>query len=302
MTFTDYLKTLNHYNEKTLHEKALQIQSFRKLCGKVPLEKTNRTELLKIIELHKERYTAQTVNNHLATLEQYFYFLMESGQRKDHPLKNFRILSDKKPLLKGFLTEEELDELYKNYPDKGHFKGQFDVYAKRNKVVLGLMIYQALGSGTLEKMQLTDLNLNKGFINVPAASNYKLRPRILPLEGVQIMALNSYVTETRPKLLALVKAKNENQDIFPQSENTRFSSITKSIFKKLSAAKSRENAGSEITSIHQLRISRIALWLKRYNLREVQYKAGYKSLQSLEPFNRDELEKLKEAVEKYHPF
>lgn len=116
------------------------------------------------------------------------------------------------------------------------------------------------------------------------------------------MALNSYVTETRPKLLALVKAKNENQDIFPQSENTRFSSITKSIFKKLSAAKSRENAGSEITSIHQLRISRIALWLKRYNLREVQYKAGYKSLQSLEPFNRDELEKLKEAVEKYHPF
>jgi hypothetical protein len=34
----------------------------------------------------------------------------------------------------------------------------------------------------------------------------------------------------------------------------------------------------------------------------VMIKAFKNSFTSLEPFNRDELEKLKEAVEKYHPF
>ena len=59
------------------------------------------------------------------------------------------------------------------------------------------MIYQGLGSGTLEKLQLKGLNTERGLIEAPETSNYKIRRRILPLEGVQIMGLNTYVNETR---------------------------------------------------------------------------------------------------------
>jgi len=186
------------------------------------------------------------------------------------------------------------NELYEKFPDKGHFKGQFDVYAKRNTVILGLIVYQGLNTGSLEKLEVKNLDLEKGIIHIPA-TDHKLNPRKLPLEAVQILPLKAYLEKTRPQLLELTTANKDNQKLFPKSEKTEFSSVTGSILKRLKKQ-------TEITSLYQIRISRIALWLQQYNLREVQYKAGYKSLQSLEAFDRDALEELKEAVEKYHPF
>lgn len=295
MSFTNWLQENYRYSARTLEEKQRQVKVWESLCStQQTLESLKRTELLKIVEILKGRYNSQTLNSQLKTVEQYFYFLTETGKRKDHPLKNFRIKTEKKPLLKGFLTEEELNQLYNKFPDKGHFKGQFEVYAKRNKVILGLIIYQALNTGSLEKLELKDIDLEKGIIYIPA-TDHKLNPRKLPLEAVQILSLKSYLEKTRPQLLELTTASENSTSLFPKSEKTEFSSVTGSILKKLKQQ-------SEIQSLYQIRISRIALWLKQYNLRETQYKAGYKSLQSLEAFDRDALEELKEAVEKYHPF
>jgi integrase/recombinase XerD len=295
MSFKDWLQENHRYSQRTLEEKQRQVKSWQSLCGNhQTLENLNRTELLKLVAIQKNRYSTPTLNNHLKTLEQYFYFLTESGKRKAHPLKNFRIKTEKKPLLKGFLTEEELNQLYSKFPDKGHFKGQFDVYAKRNKVILGLIVYQGLNTGSLEKLELKDLELEKGTIHIPA-TDHKLNPRKLPLEAVQVLPLKSYMEKTRPQLLKLTTASENSTGLFPKSEKTEFSSVTGSILKKV-------RKQMEISSLYQIRISRIALWLKQYNLRETQYKAGYKSLQSLEAFDRDALEELKEAVEKYHPF
>lgn len=295
MSFTNWLQENYRYSARTLEEKQRQVKLWQSLCSThQTLESLKRTELLKIVEILKNKYSSQTLNSQLKTIEQYFYFLTESGKRKDHPLKNFRIKTEKKPLLKGFLTEEELNQLYEKFPDKGHFKGQFEVYAKRNKVILGLIVYQALNTGSLEKLELKDIDLEKGTIHIPA-TDHKLNPRKLPLEAVQILSLKFYLEKTRPELLELTTANKNNQKLFPKSEKTEFSSVTGSILKRLK----KETA---IESLYQIRISRIALWLKQYNLRETQYKAGYKSLQSLEAFDRDALEELKEAVEKYHPF
>lgn len=295
MNFKEWLEQNYRYSKRTLAEKQRQVKVWQSLCSKhQTLETLNRSELLKIVEILKNKYNSQTLNSQLKTIEQYFYFLTESGKRKDHPLKNFRIKTEKKPLLKGFLTEEELNQLYDKFPDKGHFKGQFDVYARRNKVILGLIVYQALNTGSLEKLEVKNLDLEKGTIHIPA-TDHKLNPRKLPLEAVQVLSLKSYLEKDRSQLLELTTANKDSQKLFPKSEKTEFSSVTGSILKRLKKQ-------TDITSLYQIRISRIALWLQQYNLREVQYKAGYKSLQSLEAFDRDALEELKEAVEKYHPF
>lgn len=292
MNFKEYLQTQKRYSESTLNEKEKHIENWRKYCGtNQSFESITTTELLKIVELQKRKYKAQTLNNQLLTIEQYFFYLIEKGIRKEHPLKNFRIKTEKKPLIKGLLTQEELNKIYENYPTKGHYGGQFDMYKQRNKVILGLMIYQGLSSGSIEQIQMKDIDLEKGTIYISEHLQTRLNPRNLPLEAVQIIELNNYLTQTRNQLLKLVKTDAGTTKLIPLGENTKFSSITKNIKKQ-----------TELQDIQQLRNSRIALWLKQYNVRVVQYKAGYKRLLSLEQFKQDELESLKQAVAKYHPF
>ncbi|WP_228463859.1 site-specific integrase [Chryseobacterium bernardetii] len=161
-------------------------------------------------------------------------------------------------------------------------KGQFELYGKRNIIILGLMIYQALNTGSLRELKVKDIDLEKGIIKVPEATENRLKERVLPLEASQILELYKYVTETRPELLQISKTVNETEKLFIISKNTRFiSSITSEIRKQIN-----------IESLQQIRNSRINLWLKQYNLREVQYKAGFRYLRSLEYFNQTELENL----------
>lgn len=292
MNFKAYLKTQKRYSENTLNEKEKQLQNWQQYCGtNQSFETITTAELLKIVELQKRKYQPQTLNNQLLTIEQYFFYLIEKGIRKEHPLKNFRIKTEKKPLVKGLLTEEELNKIYENYPTKGHYGGRFDVYKQRNKVILGLMIYQGLSSGSIEQIELKDIDLEKGTIYIAEQLKTRLNPRNLPLEAVQIIELNTYLIHTRSKLLELIKTDAGTTKLIPLGNHTKFSSITKNIKKQ-----------TELQDIQQLRNSRIALWLKQYNVRVVQYKSGYRRLLSLEQFKQDELESLKQAVAKYHPF
>ena len=51
----------------------------------------------------------------------------------------------------------------------------------------------------------------------------------------------------------------------------------------------------------QIRASVIALWLKQYNIREVQYMAGHRYISSTERYLQDDLEGLQEMIERLHP-
>jgi integrase/recombinase XerD len=51
----------------------------------------------------------------------------------------------------------------------------------------------------------------------------------------------------------------------------------------------------------QIRQSVITGWLKRDDVRLVQYKAGHKHVVSTERYQTQPLEELKEAIGKYHP-
>ena len=287
--FLHYLKENYHYTESTITEKEKQVLLWKNLCSrKQNFDKLGTTELLKIVELLQKKYALITVNNQLKTIEQYFDYLQLKGKRKDHPLKNFRIKTPKRPLITGFLTEEELRNIEKEFRERKYKKGQFSLFGKRNQLILGLMIYQALNTGSLRELKVQDIDLEKGLIKVPEATENRLKERILPLEASQILELYKYITETRPELLQISKTVKETDKLFITSENTKFSSITKQIRKQIN-----------VPSLQQIRNSRINLWLKQYNLREVQYKAGFRYLRSLEYFNQTELENLKQEIEKY---
>src|SRR5690606_3569990 len=190
-------KTQKRYSENTLNEKEKQLQNWQQYCGtNQSFETITTTELLKIVELQKRQYQPHTLNNQFLTIEQYFFYLIDKGIRKEHPLKNFRIKTDKKPLLKGLLTDEELNKMYESYRTKGHNGGQFEVSIQRNKVILGSMVYQALSSGSIAQIELKDIDLEKGTIYTAERLKTRLTTRISPLEAVQIIELNTYLTQT----------------------------------------------------------------------------------------------------------
>ena len=292
MSFRSYLKTQYNYSQTTLIEKEKQLQNWKLKTGNhQDFDLLNSEEILKIIKIQKHYYQTESLNNQLKTLEDYFYYLIEIGKRKDHPIKGFRIKTQAKPLLKGILTKEELQEIYENYSTKGHFGGCFNLYAQRNKTILGLIIYQALNTKGIAGINLQDINLERGLIHIKAGS--KLKARSLKLESQQILEIHQYIHQTRAELLDKMDLK-ESQKLYVLGKKTNFSSITQAIKKKIQT--------QEISTLYQLRASRISLWLKQYNLREVQYRAGYKSLLSLEKYKTDQLESLQQAVEKYHVF
>lgn len=291
MPFREYLQTQNHYTERSLQLKEEHILNWKKLCSIYQkLENLNREELLKIIEIQKKQYETQTLNNQLKTLDQYFDYLIKTHQREDHPLKGFRIKTKPKALIINYLTQEELENIYENQTTKGHFCKQFDTYKQRDKAMIGLMVYQALNTGSLVQLKTEDLDLENGKIKVPQTTDFKLNERVLPLESNQILFLHSYLTETRPKLLQLIKTQTNTNKLFPTAQKTRFARLVNQLKKK-----------HNLKDFNQIRYSRINLWLKQFNIREVQYKAGYKSLASIEKFNQSDLETLKQAIDKYHP-
>ncbi|MEN9655772.1 MAG: hypothetical protein RL311_698 [Bacteroidota bacterium] len=291
MTFIDYLKTKNHYTERSLQLKEEHIFNWKKLCSVYQkLENLDSQSLLKIIEIQKKQYNEKTLNAQLKTLDQYFQYLVEINQRADHPIKGFRIKTKPKPLIISYLTQEELENIYENQSTKGHHGKQFDTYKQRDKAMVGLMVYQGLGTGSLVQLKTEDLDLENGKIKVPQTSDYILNERVLPLESNQILFLQYYLKETRPKLLQLIKTQADTDKFFPTAEKTRFARLVNQL-------KKRHN----LKDFNQIRYSRINLWLKQYNIRQVQYKAGYKSLASIEKFNQSDLESLKQAIDKHHP-
>jgi integrase/recombinase XerC len=292
--FKVYLKTRYEYSEASLELKINQILIWKKhLTNYQNLENIDFNELLKIIEILSKNYHISTLNNLINTLKTYFYYLIELKKRENNPLENFKIKSNKPLLLQGFLTDEELQFIYENYPEKQ--KGKNSLYLKRNKILLGFMIFQGLSTGDLEVLKVNDVDLKKAQINVPKATERKGNPRVLPLEALQILALDNYLNCTRDKLIEQLKADENTLDLFPKRAKSRMKDVVKTI-------KPDIEKYFKINSLNQFRISRIAIWLKQYNAREVQYKSGYKYLSSLEKYHLNELESLKEAVNKYHTF
>jgi len=99
-------------------------------------------------------------------------------------------------LIKDILEEQQLNSLYNNFIIRRN-----NIIDQRDKVVLGLIIYQGLNIGDIEVLQLDDVNLQVGAIKIKERSI--TNERVLKLEVNQILDFNRYVRNTYLKLKRL---------------------------------------------------------------------------------------------------
>lgn len=244
---------------------------------------------------------------YLRGVKHYFNYLIQRNERTDNPTEFIQLKGIKRKMLYDILNRQELDSLYHHYtlPDENSkdknqnwFKAKL-LSQKRNKVILGFMLYQALDTKDLKLLSVSDIKLREGKMFIPGTR--RSNERELKLEALQIMDLMEYVLTTRKEIIQLTNKQSQQLFIsIGTSEN--FNNIMIKFIKRLQQiSKESLPAGRQVTSAKQLKASVIVHWLKLYNLREVQYMAGHRYVSSTESFLVNDTDDLQYDIEKYHP-
>lgn len=244
--------------------------------------------------------TQHTKGCYLRGVKQYFNHLIHKGELTENPVAFIQLKGQKRRTLHDILNRQELDSLYHRYklPDENRkdknqnwFKAKV-LARKRNKVILGCMLYQSLDTKDLKLLSEKDIKLREGKIFIPGTR--RSNERELKLEALQIIDLMEYLYKTRNEILQFTNKQSEKLFVSIGTSD-RFHSIMKYLLREL------HRINPKVTSTQQLRTSVIAHWLKLYNLREVQYMAGHRYVSSTEQFLVNEMDEMIEDIEKYHP-
>jgi integrase/recombinase XerD len=226
--------------------------------------------------------------------------LEKTGQHSENPASLIKIRGVKRKILYDIISHPELESLYNQYQEsskdiKGGNQNWFKLSLlanQRNKIILGLLIYQGLNTNELASLTENDIKLREGKIFI--AGSRRSNERTLKLEAHQIIDIMEYLYNTRPELL-LRTGKNSNKLFLSTGTSEEFRSIISKLMKKLHLI------NSKVTSANQIRASVIIHWLKLYNLRQVQHMAGHRFVSSTEAYKINDLADLQEEILRFHP-
>lgn len=193
---------------------------------------------------------------------------------------------------------ETLTGLYEQYPT-------LDDRGKRNKVILGLLIFQGITTAGLHSLEPGHIKLKQSKIYIPATG--KTNSRALDLQAAQLLDLQEYLLVIRHRMLADVKADRpgrkptqvdpriHDQLFFSQNGSSNIKESLHHLFRMV------RRTHPKITSGLVIRTSVIADWLKTKDIRMVQYMAGHRYVSSTERYDAHKLKELKESLKKHHP-
>jgi len=303
--FTQYL-LLKGYSTSTAKRYVKDAVKFIEWAEKenVQIEQVSYSDVLHYIQGKRNHVKQRTVSTNINSIKHYFNFLAITDQTIENPTTQIQIKGVNRKMLYHILSKQELESLYNNFeiPDENSkhknqnwFKTS-QLASKRNKVILGLLIYQGLGTTELGRLTEKDLKLREGKIFV--AGTRRSNEREMKLEAHQVLDIMEYTLKIRNEILALTGKQSESLFV-SAGESGEFRSIINKLIKKLK--QSRLPSGSKVTSVSQIRTSVITHWLKIHNLRQVQHMAGHRYVSSTESYFVNDLDDLQEEISKFHP-
>lgn len=202
----------------------------------------------------KENNSVNLVNRMLLAIRYYFTWLQKEDQINHNPAAGISLKGSIRIVPNDLLEKAELEHLYESYEIK-------DERTHRNKVIIGLLVYQGLTREELETIRPEHLKLREGKVQVPATG--KQNSRILPLQPHQILDLQEYTVVIRSKLQSRSERLFTGRNDVENLKNTLL---------HLNHALRKLNP--KVKHAVQIRQSVITEWLKEKDLRTVQYMAG----------------------------
>lgn len=243
-----------------------------------------------IAYLRTTKIHPKTLMNYLFSVKIYYQWLLVTEQRDDHPCKTLYLTDriSKAIPVETLYSEVELQNILANHkPVKSYIQ-------YRDKVMLSLLVYQALATSELVNIQLQDLDLENGTVHIKHP--HHKQDRILALQSNQILLIYNYLNIERPILLKRNKVGNSYENVIINNEGLPMN--PHGISRHINQYRSE---GEKITPF-KIRQSAIKNLLKKGNdLRIVQVFAGHRRSSSTEAYKQTGLEELKNVIQKYHP-
>lgn len=287
--FADY-RLQKGYSARTIKSQDSYLRKFNGWLARngILLQQVNAQTLLSYISHErKEGVLPGNLKNRLQAIRVYLDYQVTTGTITVNPATSIRLQDKQHTSLFPPIDEGALQDIYKSFTVQEPPNPHKQLLHQRDSVVLGLMVFQGLDSGDLERLTTKDVNLAEGTIYI--ASSRKNAARTLKLESLQILSINRYLTHTRDQL----NEKQESMERFltKSKVNDLVSSLVTRLRKK----------HPEIQNPRHIRSSVIMNWLRKYHIRQVQYMAGHKRVCSTERYKREDLHDLTQQFLKYHP-
>jgi site-specific recombinase XerD len=307
--FKEWLQ-IKGYSNRTVETIIRAVEYFKTWMEKENISdiaEVSHNDVIAYVQHFNLKGTAKkTIAHYIMHLSKYYNFLQEEGKLNDNPCSHIKIKGIKRKVLYEILSREELEQLYNNYvteiiieksvtmknPPPQHIP---KLARKRNKVILGLLVFQAIRSEEIAGLKVQHIKLHEGKIFIPGSN--RSNERTLKLESQQVFDLLDYINDTRKQILLHRKLTTTVQEVFLNMEGGgHFSNVLGTLLKHL------KQINGKVQSLDQIRASVIVHWLKLYNLRKVQVMAGHRYISSTEKYQSNNLDDLKEDIGKYHPF
>lgn len=199
MTLRQYLQ--KKYSKSTLNSNLYNIRRFTDYYDK-RAEKATYKDVLQYIEYLRKNYDLhpKTLRHRLYAIKIYFNYLLETGKRKDHPCSEL-YLKDKvsrQIQVDNLYSLETLENFLESYQIKQ--KKQLEI---RNKIIISLLIYQALTVREIAGLEVENIDLEKCVIFIKVKKR-ALSPFGSPLKlRVCHLACSSSVSRHRQATLSV---------------------------------------------------------------------------------------------------
>jgi len=237
---------------------------------------------LKYLDYLKEKgNSTRTRAVHLNSLKRYFTYLRKQGIIEHNPIANLILQGAKHDTLYNILNQEQLEDLYYGYPENTN------IYL-RNKIILGLYVYQGISSTEVNKLEPSHVNLRQGVITIPQGR--QSNERTIKLAPMQMLLMDRYLREVRAQSLEESEKEHTERLLFSQGSSVGINNVLYRLAKQIHPI-----------TYKQIRASLITYWLKSEGLRKAQYFAGHKYVSSTEKYKANDMESLTNDLKAFRP-
>lgn len=245
---------------------------------------TNKTTVITyLLNLQKKGRATSTISRNLASIRSFYQYVSKNKIIEQDPTSELESPKVEKKLPQILSTKEV--ELLLEQPKCTDLKGY------RDKAMLELLYATGIRVTELISLNLTDINLEMGFIKCNKGS----RERMIPIGSIAISAIQEYLSKSRGLLIQ----KSDEKALFVNINGRRLT--RQGFWKIIKQYKNLAKINKDITP-HTLRHSFAAHLLENgADLRSIQEMLGHSDISSTQIYAQIAKNKIKEIYKKTHP-